>query len=172
MTNAAPDPGSTAVVIDRDDYLLAGWGPGRPKVKQNNGYRWYQPSLMAATGTLTADEREAIDRLADAERYGRLSVEHAWQAGVALDKVKRQAGHGNYRDWLAWKKISKSTAHRFVTLARGYGEMSQLGTFESVAEALRALGPDPGASASGGAPVSCWCPVECPSCGATLKEPF
>ena len=79
---------------------------------------------------------EAEQHLRSFEQLARRTVEEAWLAGDALLRIKDQLPHGAWRTSLEERGISKSTAHRFITLRKRYPEMSQLGTYKSVQAAL------------------------------------
>ena len=79
---------------------------------------------------------EAEQHLRSFEQLARRTVEEAWLAGDALLRIKQQLPHGAWRTSLEERGISKSTAHRFITLRKRYPEMSQLGTYKSVQAAL------------------------------------
>ena len=80
--------------------------------------------------------QEAEQHLRAFEQLARRTVEEAWLAGDALLRIKDQLPHGGWRTGLEERGISKSTAHRFITLRKRYPEMSQVGTFRSVQAAL------------------------------------
>ena len=80
--------------------------------------------------------QEAEQHLRAFEQLARRTVEEAWLAGDALMRIKEQVPHGGWRAGLEERGISKSTAHRFITLRKRYPEMSQVGTFRSVQAAL------------------------------------
>ena len=82
--------------------------------------------------------QEAEEHLQAFQQYARRTVEEAWLAGDALMRIKEQLPHGGWRSGLEERGITKSTAHRFISLRKKYPEMSQLGTFSSVSAALTA----------------------------------
>jgi len=82
--------------------------------------------------------QEAEEHLHAFQQYARRTVEEAWLAGDALMRIKEQLPHGGWRSGLEERGITKSTAHRFISLRKKYPEMSQLGTFSSVSAALTA----------------------------------
>ncbi len=85
---------------------------------------------------ITALWQEAEQHLRAFEQLARRTVKEAWLAGDALMRIKEQVPHGGWRAGLEERGISKSTAHRFITLRKRYPEMSQVGTFRSVQAAL------------------------------------
>ena len=87
---------------------------------------------------LTALWQEAEEHLQAFQQYARRTVEEAWLAGDALMRIREQLPHGGWRSGLDQRGITKSTAHRFISLRKKYPEMSQLGTFSSVSAALTA----------------------------------
>ena len=82
--------------------------------------------------------QEAEEHLQAFQQYARRTVEEAWLAGDALMRIKEQLPHGGWRSGLEERGITKSTAHRFISLRKKYPQMSQLGTFSSVSAALTA----------------------------------
>ncbi len=82
--------------------------------------------------------QEAEEHLQAFQQYARRTVEEAWLAGDALMRIREQLPHGGWRSGLEERGITKSTAHRFISLRKKYPEMSQLGTFSSVSAALTA----------------------------------
>ncbi|MCY3994409.1 MAG: hypothetical protein OXF50_24510 [Caldilineaceae bacterium] len=82
--------------------------------------------------------QEAEEHLQAFQQYARRTVEEAWLAGDALMRIKEQLPHGGWRSGLEERGITKSTAHRFISLRKKYPEMSQVGTFSSVSAALTA----------------------------------
>jgi len=82
--------------------------------------------------------QEAEEHLHAFQQYARRTVEEAWLAGDALMRIKEQLPHGGWRSGLEERGITKSTAHRFISLRKKYPEMSQVGTFSSVSAALTA----------------------------------
>ena len=87
--------------------------------------------------------QEAEEHLQAFQQYARRTVEEAWLAGDALMRIKEQLPHGGWRSGLEERGITKSTAHRFISLRKKYPEMSQLGTFSSVSAALTAKSRNP-----------------------------
>ena len=82
--------------------------------------------------------QEAEEHLHAFQQYARRTVEEAWLAGDALMRIREQLPHGGWRSGLEERGITKSTAHRFISLRKKYPEMSQVGTFSSVSAALTA----------------------------------
>ena len=82
--------------------------------------------------------QEAEEHLQAFQQYARRTVEEAWLAGDALMRIKEQLPHGGWRSGLEERGITKSTAHRFISLRKKYPQMSQVGTFSSVSAALTA----------------------------------
>lgn len=82
--------------------------------------------------------QEAEEHLNAFQQYARRTVEEAWLAGDALMRIKEQLPHGGWRSGLEERGITKSTAHRFISLRKKYPEMSQVGTYSSVSAALTA----------------------------------
>ena len=82
--------------------------------------------------------QEAEEHLHAFQQYARRTVEEAWLAGDALMRIKEQLPHGGWRSGLEERGITKSTAHRFISLRKKYPQMSQVGTFSSVSAALTA----------------------------------
>ena len=75
------------------------------------------------------------------KQFGRKSVEEAWHCGNALREVRKEAKHGEWGKSLESLDISQSTADRLIRLSKNYDDVTQLGEFTSVDQALRALGP-------------------------------
>ena len=92
---------------------------------------------------LTALWQEAEEHLQAFQQYARRTVEEAWLAGDALMRIRDQLPHGGWRAGLEERGITKSTAHRFISLRKKYPEMSHLGTFSSVSAALTAKSRTP-----------------------------
>ena len=105
----------------------------------------------------------AIKHWKSANHFARRSIEEAWKCGRALAEVRDLVDHGGWRRWLASVSISKSTAHRWIQLSERY-ELSHIGTFGSVHEALKALparakpdtSPRAGKTLAVEAPDGCW----------------
>ncbi|MCY3899289.1 MAG: hypothetical protein OXF86_11985 [Caldilineaceae bacterium] len=87
--------------------------------------------------------QEAEEHLHAFQQYARRTVEEAWLAGDALMRIREQLPHGGWRSGLEERGITKSTAHRFISLRKKYPEMSQVGTFSSVSAALTAKSRNP-----------------------------
>ncbi len=87
--------------------------------------------------------QEAEEHLQAFQQYARRTVEEAWLAGDALMRIREQLPHGGWRSGLEERGITKSTAHRFISLRKKYPEMSQVGTFSSVSAALTAKSRNP-----------------------------
>ena len=89
-----------------------------------------------AVGSLPVLQSRAIESVAAFAGLGRRTVEAAWAAGRDLQAVKDVSPHGSYRNWLAGVGIARETDRRLRTVYERYPEMTQLGSFETVAEAL------------------------------------
>ena len=74
---------------------------------------------------------------ADAQGLARKSVERAWDAGKTLTAIKARLPHGRWLPWLKAEGVSSSSAHRLMQLTKI--QISQIGKFQSVDEALRSL---------------------------------
>ena len=87
------------------------------------------------------DARARFRRHWEAARtFGRRTIAEAHAAGMALIEVKAATPHGEWTQWLDSEEVSTSTASRLMQLGRL--ETSQVGKFDSVAGALKAL-PSP-----------------------------
>ena len=80
----------------------------------------------------------ARSALGESMHLARRSVESAWCAGRFLTCARKNAKHGTWRKWLDDQGIDKNMAARVMQIFSEY-EMSQLGTFETVTAALRAI---------------------------------
>ena len=98
------------------------------------------PTQGADLGDRRDARSRAIYHYRQARRYAGLAVEEAWKTGAALTEVRESTEHGMWRSWLETSGIPKSTAHRWMQLAAGI-QMSHVGHFSSIAEALKALPP-------------------------------
>ncbi len=86
---------------------------------------------------LAEKQEKALEAIGEFASLARRTVEQAWVAGKWLAAVKADLPHGEFRRWLEEHGISKSTAHRFMQVAKI--ETSQLGTFDSMTAALKSL---------------------------------
>ena len=80
----------------------------------------------------------ARSALGESMHLARRSVESAWCAGRFLTCARKNAKHGTWRKWLDDQGIDKNMAARVMQIFSEY-EMSQVGTFETVTAALRAI---------------------------------
>ena len=103
-------------------------------------------------GSLDGLWDEAQKRVSDASGLARRTMKAAWKAGRALQAVKDASPHGTFRKGLADRGITSSTDHRLRTLYKNY-DMSQVGTFDSVSEALASLRQRPALPPSSGETV-------------------
>ena len=105
---------------------------------ENEGQRYQNMLLMGKTlDDLGHFLDEALGLLQ------RRTLDTSWFCGKLLCKAKEDSKHGQWRKFLAGRGITTSTAHRLMNLYGGYPQISHLGTFDSVAEALKALAPKP-----------------------------
>ena len=72
--------------------------------------------------------------------FQRRTLADAWDIGRGLRSVKDEMQHGEFRPYLAEIAMNRETARRFMALAETY-EMTQLVSFASVDDALKALPP-------------------------------
>ena len=92
-------------------------------------------TLQRTLAAITAD----VDRnVAELGTLARKAVAVAWRIGGYLLEARKACGHGEWRLWLAERGITKSTADRWMQLRRAFPQTSQVGTFGSVDEALKA----------------------------------
>jgi len=82
-------------------------------------------------------QAEALRRYRKSHRLARKAVAEAWGAGKILAEVRALTPHGQWRPWLKSVGISKSSADRYIRLSTL--EMSHIGAFSTVTEALQAL---------------------------------
>ena len=105
---------------------------------ENEGQRYQNMLLMGKT-------LDDLGYLLD-EALGilqRRTLDTSWFCGKVLCKAKEDAGHGQWIPWLSARGISQSTAKRLMSLYTEYPQIAQLGRFESVDAALKALAPKP-----------------------------
>ena len=74
-------------------------------------------------------------------QFRRKSVGEAWHCGNALREVREEAKHGEWGKSLKSLDISQSTADRLIRLSKNYDDVTQLGEFTSVNQALKAMAP-------------------------------
>lgn len=79
--------------------------------------------------------REYVD---SAQGLARRSVMTAYEAGKLLIEAKDGVKHGQWMPFLKRYGIDKSLSARYMKLARGYSDISQIEKFESIEDALRA----------------------------------
>ncbi|MDE0510026.1 MAG: hypothetical protein OXI17_15530 [Gammaproteobacteria bacterium] len=92
----------------------------------------------------TALDDMAVSRWNAIQGHMRKTVDAAWQLGHILIEKKGRLGHGYFLPWLERNHIPQRSAHRCMTLATGYPQISHLANFDSQAEALAALqSPEP-----------------------------
>ena len=105
---------------------------------ENEGQRYQNTLLMGRTlddlGNLLDDALGLLQRR---------TLDTSWFCGKVLGKAKEDAGHGQWIPWLSARGISHSTAKRLMLLYSAYPQIDQIGLFESVDSALKALAPKP-----------------------------
>ena len=72
--------------------------------------------------------------------FQRRTLADAWDIGRGLRSIKDEMQHGEFRPFLAEIAMNRETARRFMALAETY-EMTQLVSFASVDDAIKALPP-------------------------------
>ena len=77
-----------------------------------------------------------------ARQYRRKTMKEAWHCGRALCEVRGKLPHGEWREWLESVGIPKSTAYLWMRFSKNC-ELSKIGQFNSMNQALKALQPAP-----------------------------
>ena len=72
--------------------------------------------------------------------FQRRTLADAWDIGRGLRCIKDEMQHGEFRPYLAEIGMNREAARRFMALAEAY-EMTQLVSFASVDDAIKALPP-------------------------------
>ena len=104
-------------------------------------YQHDDPPPVANTDDLDTLRANAVHKVGQAQQLARRTVEAAWEAGQALRAVKEATPHGEWLPWLEAEQIARETARRFMRLADV--QITQVGEFDSVDAALKALSPAP-----------------------------
>ena len=95
----------------------------------------------AETSSLSDAQDRALKHWESANRFFRNTIKEVWECGRALCEVKKELPHGKWGEWLKSAGIPTSTAHRWMKLSEQYDEISQIGKFNSVDQALKAWQP-------------------------------
>ncbi len=95
----------------------------------------------AENSDLSDAQSRAIEHWKSANRFFRNTIKEVWECGRALCEVKKELPHGKWGEWLKSAGIPTSTAHRWMKLSEQYDEISQIGKFNSVDQALKAWQP-------------------------------
>ena len=90
---------------------------------------------------LSEAQNRAIGHWDSAHQYRRKTIIEAWNCGQALSEVQEKLPRGEWRKWLESVRIPKSTAYLWMRFSKNY-ELSKIGHFNSVNQALKALPPD------------------------------
>ena len=70
------------------------------------------------------------------QKFGRRTVEEAWQAGRYLLKAKGLVAHGGWLGWLDERGIEATLSSRLMNLNLGFPKILQIAKFETVQAAL------------------------------------
>ena len=97
-------------------------------------------TLEVVHADLTLPQLEVLvdKHFAAFQKFGRRTVEEAWQAGHYLNQAKGLVAHGGWYDWLEERGVASRTAERFMELA-ALMEIRQIGGFETVQAALESV---------------------------------
>ena len=86
---------------------------------------------------LVEKQEKALEAISGFASLARRTVQQGWMAGKYLTAVKTELPPGEFRRWLEENGISKSTAYRFIQVARI--RVSQVGTLNTITAALKSL---------------------------------